>query len=287
MKRLFIFLCCLLSLTACSSCAGTIGNSPWRSTDDPNALYARELMQQTVRIKKEIDIELREDMFNDKSLAEPVKDTLRWAGSGVVVDYKQNMDKGESLIMTAGHICETPKKVEYMGIRFNKETKELEIVAGMADVVAERYTVDTLDGRHLESRVIYYTMPDETDIVEKPDICAVASLGKAGNVAELADDMPPEGAIVTNVGYPLGIHQTWMAHIADGRYEGLTDGLYNEAALSIPSVGGLSGSPIYYRGKVFAILVKGARRFEHFTLGTALPYVKDAMKKAEVKWRSP
>lgn len=269
----------LSAVAACSSCAGPMENAPWRATSDPDAVAAQKLMKASVRIEQEIDIELTEDMLGDKTLAVPIKETRGWTGSGVVVANDRYRDsKGSSLIMTAGHVCDTPESMIMIG--FNKEG---ELYGGIAKVVAHRFKTIALDGRVLKTEVVSYTF-SEDPLDPEPDICAISTVGMAGETVELADQLPPEGAIVQNVGFPMGYQVRWSAHISDGRYSGLTDKVPHGAIVSNPAVGGLSGSGLYYRGKLFAILVAGARRFEHLTFGTELADVRREMLRARAKW---
>jgi hypothetical protein len=214
---------------------------------------AQLMMKQTVKIQVAASVEV---FYKNVDLGPAA---IGWSGSGVIVG---NIDKnkGQSLILTAAHVSSITREIE-LGI-FKLIVKD----AAMS--------VQKLDGAFCNAR------PVVTD--EQNDVGTILSDCKAGEVAELADELPPQGAMVQDVGAPLGFHPNDVFAIVDGRYQGLTDGFAPMVTLSVPVVGGFSGSGLFYKGKVFGILTRGYDRFEHLSLGTSLEYLKNVVMESQI-----
>lgn len=291
MKLLTTLMCAML--VACNSSGGKDVKaprnpddysieSPWKKTNDPEALAARDMMASAVRISVDVTMEEQEDQSLLMSVQKGSEEKMSWTGSGFVVEVDRKMGKGRSLIGTAGHVCHVPDVIETLSFDFTGSMITLKRTK--YKVTSKTYTVHTLDGRQLRSDVLYFSYDEENH--EVPDVCTMVSYGLAGRPVQIADELPPEGAVVQNVGYPLGIQQDWMVHVSDARFGGIGDGRHGFVYTSTPGIGGLSGSPIFYRGKVFAVLVAGYG-YEHLTLSTPLVDLNKAIVEGKKKWLNP
>jgi len=250
----------LMLLLMCSSL------SCIRRFPDPEGRDARDMMSQTVKVAVSIlGMHLTKDE-EGKISGKPM--VIGWTGSGVIVDIDKHKGKGESLIMTAAHVSNIPEVIPEFGEDGQVKSLFLTKIAII--------TVETLDGRTCESESIY-SDPEH-------DLGVIRSLCIAGNKAELADELPPLGAMVTTSGAGLGYHPRGTFVVTDGRYVGMEDGEDPGVVVTLPAVGGHSGSGIFYRGKVFSILTRRAIRFEHIVMGTELRYLKLALEGARGNW---
>jgi hypothetical protein len=192
-----------------------------------------------------------------------------WGGTGIVLDKKvdKTSEGGvKSLILTAGHVCRVPFQVE-------DSSSPTQFVI----VKRSEMRVENLQGKLFKAEILFYSM--------QPDICAISVFGDAGQLVELADDVPPKGAIVQNVGSPNSFKGPDVFFMSDGRYLGEI-GLMGamKEAVSNPIWPGLSGSGLFYKGKVFGIVTNVDKEFEHIGFADTLAELYEARSMAETSW---
>ena len=268
MKRAAIVV--LLSLTL-SSCAYNF--VPIQSTvrpevssyPDPDGADARRMMAQTVKINVEVVGKL---FSKDAAGKVDVKDdSFGWMGSGSVVAVDASRGKGESLVLTAAHVSSTPKIGTPM---FSPDMMKMFVVEAVL------MYVETNDGRSC--------LADQIAADVGLDMGVLRVYCVAGEVAEVATELPPQGAMVTTCGAALGYHPAGVFIVTDGRYVGLTDDQPPEVVLTLPVAPGHSGSGVFYKGKIFAVVTKVFRSFHHITLATELSQLQRLIGEARSTW---
>jgi len=185
-----------------------------------------------------------------------------WVGSGVVVDVKE----GQSFIMTANHVAETPT----VGT-------ELEIRGGTIVVTAVAMEIKTFPGAFCKAKAKVLGTTDDSDVAIVQADC------EAGPVAHLAKAAPEFGTKVWDVGAPLGMHPNGSFTVVSGYWQGYTDGPEGQyVSLSVPVIGGFSGSAIFNaKGEIVSILVRGSRDYAQIALGIKLQTIAARLAQAE------
>lgn len=229
---------------------------------DPDGQDARDVMAQTVKISVSV-YGMHLSKGSDGGIVAEEK-VIEWMGSGVVLDVDKTKGKGESLIATAAHVSNIPQGMP----TFDDEGNMTELFLPQASMTI----VQTLEGKSCAAEAVYVDIPHDIGIVKA--FCV------AGKVAELAESLPPVGAAILVSGAGLGYHPNGVFLVEDGRYLGMSDGKDPDLVMSVPVVGGHSGSGIFYRGKVVGILTKVFVRFHHGSFGTALDHVRVALEAA-------
>jgi len=191
-------------------------------------------------------------------------------GSGTVIAVR--WDGKSSLILTAHHVCTNSYDVGDV-------------------VVYDRFVITstvkklvTFDGDEMDVRVLHEDRDN--------DLCVMEADGKAGLVAPLTSYYPPLGASVYTAGAPSGQWGKGTANIVMGIFSGVVEedisysGYVGKKFLqcSIPTIGGMSGSSIYYRGKVIGVLVAGHTSYEHLMYGPGPGVTKKAVEAAMEIW---
>lgn len=221
---------------------------------DPDAAYVRGLMRQAVVVRAAA-------VFVGPG---GLPKTVGAQGSGVVVAHRH----GHSLVLTARHVCE------------NGDTAEVDGV----DYSIPLWTFFIIDGdlaRHPAVVVSEGAAPED-------DSCLLDVEGTVGDVAELAETMPPVGAMVTHVSAPFQNYDYGMMYVSDGRFCGVQrlgealDRPYS--TYSIPSSHGGSGGGVWYRGQVIGIIVLVNERFSSVTQGVHLLHLRADLREALKKW---
>lgn len=251
-KTISIITALAMLLSSCTACAA--GVPPFRETDDEQAAAMQKLMRSTVKVNVDTSIELQGVLEFPGG----------WMGSGTVIAVDESKGVlGEAMVLTAGHVCIVPP--------------EADTPLGKGKVTSARVAVTNIEGKRLPAVPLYATM--------EPDICVLRVEGIPGPAVELADELPPVGAVIQSLGYPLGVSNNGAMFSSDGRYIGLREGFEGKDLLvSSPSAPGLSGSGLFYRGKQFGILVAVYVRFHHMTVGTSLVEIRKAILIAGLKW---
>jgi S1-C subfamily serine protease len=138
-------------------------------------------------------------------------------GSGMLV----NIIEGESIVITAGHVCES------------------DVDKDKITLYSEAVTVIDHTGREHNTHVIKATPDDGKGSV---DMCAlwVPTLKEEG--VDFSRFRPRPGQELYYVGSPAGIYHPPVAPILTGIYSGQIDA--SNSLISIPAVGGSSGSAV-------------------------------------------
>lgn len=237
-----------------------------RRFPDPDGQDARDVMTQTVKISISVaGMQLSKGEDGGIVAEERV---IEWMGSGVVLDVDLSKGKGESLIATAAHVSNIPQGIPTFDEDGNLETLFLP--------QASLTIVQTLEGKSCAAEAVYADIPHDIGIVKA--FCI------AGEKAELAELLPPIGSAILVSGAGLGYHPDNVFLVEDGRYLGLEDGRDPSMIMSVPVVGGHSGSGIFHKGKVIGILTKVFVRFHHGSFGTELSHVRVALEAARENW---
>jgi hypothetical protein len=271
--RIALVTCFALGMSACSvSCAnGTVFPKHWDSTSDVEALYAEELLDHTVKIEADFDIDARffpgtHNPFPDGGLKKG-----GWVGSGFVTDVQRKGSDVYSLVMTAEHVCHIPDQVQSP--------------FGSFEVTGKKLTVLTITGEKLFAKVLYA----DHDV----DVCVISIVGLAGTPVRIAHELPPVGAIIHHAGAPVGTYGRHLGIVNDGRYAGLEDVTLGEedgeknvqrfAVITNNGNGGSSGGGVYYKGRLFGVLVRSTSS-GHPTWCVNLENVTIALMKGRIAW---
>jgi len=219
---------------------------------DKDAAERRALVSHAVFIIEDLTI-----LGLDKSI-------VGSSGTGTVIALDE--DVNESLILTASHVCVNAFSV---GDLVNEG-----IVLSIA-----KYIV-TVDGRKLKARVLY------RDIAN--DICAMETTGLAGEPAIVATSHPPRQAYLLTAGAPKGNWGADDVNVVYGFFSGINkstilgySGFYHT---SIPVTSGMSGSGVYYKGKLVAILTIANMDYPHLSWGPGIDKVAPFIDYALRNW---
>jgi len=174
-------------------------------------------------------------------------------------------DGNRTLLITAGHICETSTHLDYGQF-------------GKLRVASRAYTLLDADGtKHEGVKVIF----DDDEV----DLCMVSVPGSIGKGLRLADKDPPYAADVTFIGAPHGIWGGNIALIFGGKFSGR--GKLAKVEFSVftllGSAQGASGSPIFYEGRVVGVLSRVARHLPAVTFAAPWDSLRDFISRAESK----
>lgn len=266
MKLKNIFLAVALAcLVACSGCA----HNGWGG-GDPDATRIQHLMKATVKVSVDLMVQFPADKDE-----EPEVEDAGWVGSGYVVGYDPRRD--ESLVMTASHVCHMPDKVAVPIMPMFGIIIQL-------PVVKKSMSVMTVEGETLKADVLY----ENTET----DSCVIRTFGYAGETVRLADKKPPLGAKIENAAAPLGVFAKHMVLVNEGRYAGEVSGaIFGDdptrrfMIASSATIGGESGSALYYKGEVVGMLVAGPNRYEHICIAVTLDDLQDTYAEGYKVWR--
>ena len=234
-----------------------------RALDNERAQENAALMESVVQVEKKVTVEVTNTDGTTVTLH------IGGRGSGTVV--AGNVDKEETLVLTAGHVCEAPA----VGA-------EADLPIGHVKVTEVSIDVITLRGSKLDAEAIVQSMI--------PDVCVVKVHGIAGKVAKVANELPPVGSVVVNVGYPLGVKSNMYASITQGFYSGLhqlemKEGKFVTFVMSTVQIThGNSGSALFFEGKIIGVVVMGPESYNSMAISTNLDDVKEAIQQALRVW---
>lgn len=161
-------------------------------------------------------------------------------GSGVIIAHKKN----NSIILTAGHICENSENI---------------------------YAID-LEERAYIAKSFFRSKDD--------DLCLFVISGKIPypEVKFASSITNTIGKKVWNIAAPLGIHGKNVAIVFEGYYQGDLKTAFNSHKMSlytIPTRGGSSGSPVFNEDwEVIGVISRGIENFENVTLAVSIERVK-------------
>lgn len=237
-----------------------------RRFPDPDGSDVRDAISQTVKIFVQID---GTKITNGKD-GDAVREsyTLKWSGSGVVVAIDARYADGKSLVMTAAHVSNVPMFKMMIDDNDNKSLFVLE---------KEKIVIETLEGHICNGKQLKADVEHDVSVVEVDCI--------AGTKAELADELPPIGAIIMTSGAPFGYHPEGMFIPSEGRFAGIDLSDKDNEIFTIPVAPGHSGSGIFYQGRLIGIVSAHNTEYEHMTKGPHLKYLKEVLKLALGEWK--
>jgi hypothetical protein len=231
--------------------------------------HVARLMPSTVNIYFEITGKIQDKANKEVSAV--------YAGSGVVV----SVSHGKSLVVTAAHVL--PPNVGSLVVEDDEPAIKITRVEGTVVNINKQMC-------QVES---FYKYPDE-----KEDLAAlVINCANLGPAVKVAKKLPPVGDFIVTVSQPRGARWAGFSVVQDGRYLGLDTTFIRDPkekrqprpAFNLPSVGGMSGGPIYYKGELISILQSGIRGYEHITFGASLDVLSQMISKiksVDTWWKS-
>jgi len=125
------------------------------------------------------------------------------------------------------------------------------------------------------------------------DICVLEVSGIAGEPAFAAAFYPDRGSRVYSVGAPLGLWDKDVVNLVEGFYIGVLskplkgdNGKFDKfVQWSMPIVQGMSGSSVFYKGRIIGLVSHSHGRFNNVGWGPGLEQVRLASETALAKWR--
>lgn len=233
------------------SCA----HNPFPMTCDTAAKQAQEEMQSTVYIEFSYHA-IGKIAYKDGS-SKDIDSDMGWKASGVVVEAFN----GKSAILTAKHAVDSPQNIVI--------TDDYFVI--LTSITDQSFTITRLDGMQCSAHVAGKFADDDLGLLVADCI--------AGKPAKIAHDLPPIGAHIEAVGCPDGTHSDYSFSVLDGRYQGLisekdAEGTSVKESVSIPVIGGVSGSAAYYNGELIGIITAGLPAFEHLSYAVQLSHVR-------------
>lgn len=231
------------------------------TSSDSAANYRLQLMKHSVKIRENVTITDITGFVLDVDDAS--------SGSGAVVAI--NEETGKSLIITAEHVCSNAYDVG-------------DIISGKYKILSTEKEIVTYDGTLVKTRIIYKDVSN--------DVCVMEADAIVGDVVEIASFFPPTGATITSSGAPAGYWEKGLSNVVEGIFIGFNPEsicvpgrcFSNMLQFSLPIVGGMSGSGVYYKGKLFALVTIGTGQYEHIGWGPGLVPIKAAFDKAYALW---
>lgn len=246
-----LVLCLFLSLTI-SMISFVIDRTPPRITKLPTDNFV------SLNISKSI---LYDDCESDTGDCE---DRVVVEGSSASGMIFSELESGESLILTAGHFCETAisdsPDAHYLSTLFQMETK---------------VTVTDFYGTVWEAEII--------DVDNDNDLCLVKSDMPAFRKIRLADSMPEVGDNVYTISAPLSIRSEGAVPHFEGNFSGCD--ISGMCFFTIPAIFGSSGSLILNsRLEVVGMIQLADPRFPVIGMGVGIKDIKRFLDRNEVDY---
>lgn len=111
---------------------------------------------------------------------------------------------------------------------------------------------------------------------EEKDLCLLEA--NKGPARQIAKHIPSNGDKITAIAYPGGAYGKDMYPIYEGRWAGKIE---NKCLSTIPVAGGSSGASIINKNEeVVAVISSVMQNFNHFTISTCLPEIKEFLEQA-------
>ncbi len=237
LKLLIVFVVSAMLMT-CQACVGNISHLRESSVIDAE----ERLAEGTLRIEMDFTAVARLD--NRIAVYEGGKQ-----GTGVILGHAG----GETIVLTAGHVCEVPQSVK-------RGELVLKTVQGTFMVANAGGTL------RLKARPVRQDMTN--------DLCVMFAQGKIGRPVPMAG-LPRRLSKVLVVGGPIGMFGDGVAYVGEGRYIGtqVTEGK-EQSFLSVAMASGGSGSGVYHRGRLIGIVVAVSQKFNHGTVFVPISVVR-------------
>lgn len=242
---------------------GCAVNPVGRLSIDYDALAAQEFMVSTVLIETKViyDVLRQDPETKDWSIVSR-GEIAGSRGTGFVV--KVNDKNNTSIVMTANHVGGTP----VVGDVDKADVEGENIIAIVTNV---SHTVKGVGGEKCNARSILSGDKSTKDVALMKVDCVI------GEPVKFAKNMPPIGAIVAASGVPNGIKPVLGFYVLDGRFIGYSSDGY--ILLTIPVIGGASGSAVFYHGMVVCMIVRVVSDFNHQSSAIDLPTLLDFMSR--------
>jgi hypothetical protein len=221
-------------------------HGPFPYTSDQNAINAQSEMQSTVFVDVSYHVKGKTQTVGQD--AEYIDTDAGWYGTGVVLSTKN----GKSTILTARHVLEYPPDAVYLP---NSVT--------IVKITNFNIKIQRLDGKICS--VSAY------DTAAFADVGSMVADCDAGLPVRIARRLPPAGARIEIVGSPKGMHAPHVFSVLDGRYNGLirlNSGVVEST--SVPIIGGISGSGVYYNGELVGLASSMGEGFTHTSFAVTL-----------------
>jgi hypothetical protein len=245
------------------SCTGA--HLPAIPSIDHDALHGEEMSSHVVRVEVTIKSEKIQIVKRGKRRSIRHSDVVaNPMGTGIVIDQRD----GKTLIMTVWHVADPVPK-----IFTDKKSGTIFIV---------RETSFTVGGPYQTGCQAHPIQLDrEHDVAFLEADCLV------GLPATLADRDPPTLARIESYGFPNNRFQR-----AEGFMMGLvnqygdTDWVKdNQVMLSIPGYHGASGSPVFYDGRVVAMIRTMELEYNHSMSAVQLRVLRDEISALPDRWK--
>lgn len=187
-------------------------------------------------------------------------DKKMYSSTGVVVDVKEN----KSLIMTAGHTCNLEKTII---VKENDKLIPYQAVGQLFKVAS------AMEDKSTVAMAVYKD--------KKIDFCLLIANKAIGTPVKFGKRMPSIFSKLQYVGGPRGFIGGGNLFVSSGRligYSTFNNTVYG--TMSAPSTFGVSGSGIFYKGKIVGLLTNSNSNFHHLTLFITLKDLDQAFKRA-------
>lgn len=262
----------------CISCTSTSTSiqveSPFTITSDREAARLQAMALSVVEVQGS-------RLAVMTALGHAIKGIQHSVGTGWVVD----ISPGRSLVMTNEHVCsmgandhdaaEVQPPPQLQPPLQPPQVKEPAVITYGPAVLH----VKTLVGRIVSATVIFAD--------PKADTCLISVDAVVGVPAEIAARQPPFGAFVERLGDDQGVYNYGLEIYSSGRWSGQTvaPGGRVMAVVSIAASHGASGSPIFYHGKVVAMVdAIPSEPLGTFVFAVSLDDINAALSKAWPEW---
>lgn len=256
-----LLMACMLIVASCVSCQG-IQNVRKNAVIDDSTFTAQMIVKSTVQVQMDFKIDVREPQKLGLVDVPFIEDSA--VGSGSVVSKKKVFGgKVNTLVLTANHVC---------------EEEFVEVGDFKLPVVDQKLSVMSLGGERFEAYT--YIQDDENDL------CLLEVLGDVGETAVVMDGLPEPQSWIQYAGAPAAIWpKNTQAMVLDGRFVG-KDSETGFILFTCPTVGGASGSGLYFNAKLFGVVTRVNRRFHHAAYGTDNLYVVRILRTAAAEgWK--
>lgn len=214
---------------------------------DPDARAIQDAMISTVMVQN-IQIATRSIIVRGHSSPVFVGPVPINQGSGFVVGVDEKTKT--SVVMTAQHVVDGPASGQ-MQITIEND------IATKVVFHRPAHKVTSYDGTDCNAQVIRAGGQRTNDMSLLLVDCII------GPPVTIAKSLPPFGGRIFIVGVPDGEKPDIGFMTLEGRFAGIRDGY---GIYSVPIAGGVSGSPVFYKGEVVGMAARVNQDFHHIAL---------------------
>ena len=177
---------------------------------------------------------------------------LRSVGSGSVIDHHN----GLTLILTAGHVCQSSLNPEIDKLILEKENSLLERM---------------WDGSMLEANILFSSLNPAIDLCS----IYIMSHNKPVPKISISKKRPIIGQEVVAMSAPLGIYHPPVVPLLQGRFSGDLPNSHT-SIVTVPSQPGSSGAPVLNEDRqIIGVIYAVNSAFNHVTLSVNYSTVRD------------